>query len=62
VSVESHNDEDDDDDDTSWGKLLTRPAELYGNRTSRDIWERVGGMDEGVRISRISIFDTSTDR
>jgi hypothetical protein len=60
VSVESHSDED-EDDDASWGKLLTRPPELYGNRTSRDIWERVGGMDEGVRISRISLFDTSTN-
>jgi hypothetical protein len=36
-----------------WGKLLTRP--------SRDIWERAGGMDEEMRIPRISIFNTSTD-
>jgi hypothetical protein len=36
-----------------WGKLLTRP--------SSDIWERAGGIDEGMRISRISIVDTSSD-
>jgi hypothetical protein len=35
-------------------KLLTRPPELSGSPASRDIWERVGGMD-GVRILRISI-------
>jgi hypothetical protein len=44
-----------DDDDVGWGKLLTRPPELSSNPTSRDIWERVKGMDEGVRILRISI-------
>jgi hypothetical protein len=54
-SLESHG------DDGSWGKLLTRSPELSGNPTSRDIWDRVGGMDEGVRIFHISIFDTSTD-
>jgi hypothetical protein len=43
---------DDDDDDGGWGKLLTRPPGLSGNPT-RDIWERVGGIDEGVRILRI---------
>jgi hypothetical protein len=59
VSVESHGDNDDYRE--SWGKLLNRPPELFGNPTSRDIWERVGGMDKGVRISRISILDTSTD-
>jgi hypothetical protein len=48
-----------DDDDDSWGKLLTHPPELSCNPTSRDIWKRVGGMDERVRISGISIFDTS---
>jgi hypothetical protein len=40
-------------DDDGWGKLLTRPPELSGNPVSRDIWERVGGMDEGVRILHI---------
>jgi hypothetical protein len=49
------------DDDPGWGKLLTCPPELSGNPTSRDIWKRVGGMDKEMRISRISIFDTSTD-
>jgi hypothetical protein len=52
VSVESRSG--DDDDDTGWEKLLTRPPELSSNPTSRDIWERVGGMD-GVRIFPISI-------
>jgi hypothetical protein len=37
------------------GKLLTCPPEISGNPTSRDIWKLVGGMDEGVRILRISI-------
>jgi hypothetical protein len=51
------------DDDASWEKLLARPPELSDNPTSTDIWKHVGGRrkDEGVRISRISIFDTSTD-
>jgi hypothetical protein len=49
--VESHG----DDDDDGLGKLLTRPPELSGNPISRDIWEQVGGMHEGVRILRISI-------
>jgi hypothetical protein len=56
VNVESHG-----DGNAGRGKLLTRPLELSGNPTSRDIWERVEGMDEGVRTSGISIFDTSTD-
>jgi hypothetical protein len=38
------------DDVAGWGKLLTHPPQLSGNPTSRDIWERVGGMDEEVRI------------
>jgi hypothetical protein len=42
-------------EDAGWVKLLTRPPELSGNPTIRDIWEQVGGMDEGVRILRISI-------
>jgi hypothetical protein len=53
VSVESRGGggggDDDDDDDCGggdggavWGKLLTRPPELSGNHTSRDVWERVG--------------------
>jgi hypothetical protein len=50
MSVESHG-----DDDTDSGKLLTLSPELCGNPTSRDIWERVGGMDEGVRILLLSI-------
>jgi hypothetical protein len=54
-------DGDDDDYDAGWGKRLTRPPELFDNPTSRDIWEEVGGMDEGARISRVSVFDTSTD-
>jgi hypothetical protein len=45
-------------DNVGWGKLLTRPPELSGNPTSKNIWGRVGRMDEGVRISRISIFDS----
>jgi hypothetical protein len=44
-----------DDDDASREKLLTRPKELSGNPTSRDICERVVGMDEGMKILRISI-------
>jgi hypothetical protein len=56
VSVKIHGDK----DDAGWGKLLTRSPELSGIPTSRDIWERIGGMD-GVRISLINIFDTSTD-
>jgi hypothetical protein len=47
--------QDDDDDDTSREKLLTRPQELSCNPTSRDICERVVGMDEGMKILRISI-------
>jgi hypothetical protein len=43
------------DEDAVWIKLLTRPPELSGSHTSRDIWEQVGGMKEGVRILRISI-------
>jgi hypothetical protein len=34
------------DKDAGLGKLLTRPPELSGHPTSRDIWERLGGMDE----------------
>jgi hypothetical protein len=49
------------DDNTGWRKLLTCPPELSGNPTSRDIWKLVGGMDKEMRISRISIFDTSID-
>jgi hypothetical protein len=56
MSMESH-----DDDDAGRGKLLTHPPELSGNPTSRDIWERLGGMDEGVKILNISIFDMSAD-
>jgi hypothetical protein len=51
----------DDEDDAGWGKLPTCPPELSGSPTSRGNWERVGGMDKGVIILRISIFDTSTD-
>jgi hypothetical protein len=54
--MESHG-----DDDAGWGKLLTRPPELSGNPASRGIWERVGGMDERVRILLINISNTSTD-
>jgi hypothetical protein len=50
MSVESHG-----DDASDWEKLLTRPPELSGNTTSRDIWERVGEIHEGVRILAISI-------
>jgi hypothetical protein len=56
VSIESHG-----DDDAGWGKLLTDPPEVSGNCTSRDIWAREGEMDKGMRILRISIFDTSAD-
>jgi hypothetical protein len=45
-----------------WRWLLTRTPALCGNPTSRDIWGRIGGMDEGLRISQISIWDTSTDQ
>jgi hypothetical protein len=41
MSVDSHG-----DDDAGWGKLLTHPPVLFGIPTSRDIWERVGGMEE----------------
>jgi hypothetical protein len=51
MSVESHG-----DDDTDWGKLLTHPPEFSGKLISTDIWERVGVMDEGVRILHISIL------
>jgi hypothetical protein len=54
VSVESHGD-DDDDDDAGWAILLIRPPELSGSLTGSDIWERVGGVEERVRILRISI-------
>jgi hypothetical protein len=53
LSMESHG------DDAGWGKHLTRPPELSGSPTSRDICVRVGGMDEGVRILRVSIFELS---
>jgi hypothetical protein len=56
VSVESHC-----YDDTGCGKPLTRPPEFSVNPTRRDIWERVGGMDEWVRILHISIWDTWKD-
>jgi hypothetical protein len=49
------------DDNAGWGKLLTRPPELSGNPTSRATWERVRGLDEGVRILSISISDTFRD-
>jgi hypothetical protein len=44
--MESH----DDNDDAGWGNRLSHPPELSGNPTNTDIWERVGGMDEEVRI------------
>jgi hypothetical protein len=50
VGVESHS-----DDDASWGKLLTLPPELSGNPNNRDIWEQVGGIDEGMRIYLFSM-------
>jgi hypothetical protein len=50
VSVESHG-SGDDDGDAGWVKLLTLPSELSGSPTNRDIWEQVGGMYEGMRIS-----------
>jgi hypothetical protein len=53
VSVECHG-----VDDAGWGKFLTHPPELSGSPTSRVIWEKVWGMDEGVRILHISIWDT----
>jgi hypothetical protein len=54
VRVESHA----DDDDGGWEEPITRPPELSGNPTRRDMWERVGGMDKEVGISNISIFGT----
>jgi hypothetical protein len=33
---------------------MTRPPELSGSSTVRDMLERVGGMDEGVRILHVS--------
>jgi hypothetical protein len=56
VSTKSHG-----VNDAGWGKLLTRPSELSGNLISRNIWEQVGGMDEGVKILHISICDMSSD-
>jgi hypothetical protein len=55
VSVESHGD---DDNDAGCGNLLTRPPELSGNPTSTDIWERIEGMDEGLRILRLPSIET----
>jgi hypothetical protein len=51
VTVDSHGDE-----DVGWGKPLTRPLQLSGNPESRDIWERVGEIGEGVRISRVRLY------
>jgi hypothetical protein len=48
MGMESHG-----DGDASWGKLLTRPPALCNSPISRDIWEQVGGTDEGVRILRV---------
>jgi hypothetical protein len=45
----------DNDDGAGWGRLLTLPPELSGIPTSRDNWERVARMDEGVRILLISV-------
>jgi hypothetical protein len=56
VSVESHA-----VDDADWRKLLTHPPEPSDNSISRDIWERVGIMDKGVRILHVNIYDTSTE-
>jgi hypothetical protein len=42
-------------DDAGWRKLLTRPSELSSSSASIDIWEQVGGMDEGVIIFLTSI-------
>jgi hypothetical protein len=50
VNVESH-----DGDDAGWGKFLTPPPEFSGSPASRDILERVEGMNEGVRILHTSI-------
>jgi hypothetical protein len=47
-------------DEAGLEKLLTRPAELSGNATSKDIWEQVEETDAGVRILHINIRDTST--
>jgi hypothetical protein len=44
--------DDDDDDDGGWGQLLTRIPGLSGSPTSRHL-ERVGGLDERMRISLI---------
>jgi hypothetical protein len=52
--VENHG-----DDDADWRKLLTRPPELSGSSTSRNTWEQVRGMDEGMRILHISIVNGS---
>jgi hypothetical protein len=50
MSMESHG-----GDDAACAKLLTHPPEPSGNITSRIIWEKVGGMEEGARILRINI-------
>jgi hypothetical protein len=42
-------------DVVGWGKLLIRPPELFGNPTSKVIWEHEGGIEEGMRILPISI-------
>jgi hypothetical protein len=49
------------DDDASWRQLLTRPPELSGNLTSRDIWKQVGEMDEEKECCVFSIFYTLKD-
>jgi hypothetical protein len=50
VSVERHG-----NNDAGRGKLQTHSPELSGSPTSRDIWERVDEMDEGLTILHIGI-------
>jgi hypothetical protein len=44
-----------------WWLGKTADSSTSGNPSSRDIWERVGGMVAEVRISRVSIWDALTD-
>jgi hypothetical protein len=44
------------DDYAGWGKLLTRPLELFGSPSSSDMWEHVGGLEEGSEKFSLQAF------